>query len=190
MVMVNDEALKLKVLQFRDWGRVGNNSEDFAERFGHEVDGMEYDFKFLYSCVGYNTKSTEMNAAFGLVQLEKLDGFVAKRKALVKRYLANLAGTRFLLPDNSREPNWLAFPLMTENRKSCLQWLEEHHVQTRVCFAGNITRHPAFRHLLEEHPVADRIMAQGFLVGAHHGLTEEDVDYVCDVLKAWEATQS
>jgi len=189
MVMFNDEKLKMKALQYRDWGRVGNNSEDFSERFGHEVDGMEYDFKFLYSCVGYNLKSTEMNAAFGLVQLQKLDGFVKKRNALVKRYLENLKGTKFVLPDNSREPNWLAFPLMTKNRKSCLQWLEEHNVQTRVCFAGNITRHPAFRHLYAEFPAADQIMAEGFLVGAHHGLTEEDVDYVCDVLKAWEATQ-
>ncbi len=64
-----------------------------------------------------------------------------------------------------------------------LTFLEENQVQTRVCFAGNVTRHPVYRQFLEEFPNADKIMAQGFLLGAHHGMTVEDCDYVCDKIK-------
>jgi CDP-4-dehydro-6-deoxyglucose reductase, E1 len=61
--------------------------------------------------------------------------------------------------------------------------LEENNIQTRVCFAGNVTRHPAYRDFLEEFPNADKIMSDGFLLGAHHGMCVEDVDYVCDKMK-------
>ncbi|CAK0847059.1 unnamed protein product, partial [Prorocentrum cordatum] len=88
--MFNDEKLKDRALMFRDWGRIGNNSEDMSERFGHSVDGIDYDFKFLYGCVGYNMKACEMNAAFGLAQLEKLDRFRAMRARNINRYVENL----------------------------------------------------------------------------------------------------
>jgi CDP-4-dehydro-6-deoxyglucose reductase, E1 len=71
MVMFNDEKLRNVCLQFRDWGRIGDNSEDMSDRFNHSVDGIPYDYKFLYGVLGYNMKSSEMNAAFGLVQLER-----------------------------------------------------------------------------------------------------------------------
>ena len=64
-----------------------------------------------------------------------------------------------------------------------MTFLEENNIQTRVCFAGNITRHPAYRNFLQDFPNADIIMAQGFLLGAHHGMVEEDVDYVCNKIK-------
>ena len=82
MVMFNDEAHKKRALMLRDWGRIGTNSEDVSERFGFSVDGIEYDFKFLYGFRGYNFKACEMNAAFGLVQLDKLPRFAAIRKAV------------------------------------------------------------------------------------------------------------
>ena len=69
MIMFNTIEERNKALMYRDWGRIGNNSEDMSERFGHTVDGIEYDFKFLYGVLGYNMKSTEMNAAFGIVHL-------------------------------------------------------------------------------------------------------------------------
>jgi len=183
-VMFNDDKLKEKALMYRDWGRIGNNSEDVSERFAHKVDGIEYDFKFLYGALGYNMKACEMNAAFGLAQLRKLDKVKAIRKANINRYCERLkaAGTSYVLPERHNEYDWLAFPLMHKDRKGVLRFLESQDVQIRVCFAGNITRHPAFRHYLQDFPASDRIMAESFLIGAHHGLTFEDVDRVCDLL--------
>eukprot|EP00450_Noctiluca_scintillans_P019378 CAMPEP_0194517378 /NCGR_PEP_ID=MMETSP0253-20130528/50521_1 /TAXON_ID=2966 /ORGANISM="Noctiluca scintillans" /LENGTH=424 /DNA_ID=CAMNT_0039361331 /DNA_START=48 /DNA_END=1322 /DNA_ORIENTATION=- len=184
VVMFNDPELKMKALQFRDWGRVGNNSEDTTERFAHSVDGIEYDFKFLYSVLGYNMKACEMSAAFGLAQFAKLDKFKAIRKRHVHRYCEKLrkAGTSYVLPERHNEFDWLAFPLLHPDRKGLLRFLEENNVQVRVFFAGNITRHPAYRHHLQAFPNSDRIMAEALLLGAHHGLTDEDVDRVCDLL--------
>mmetsp|Transcript_99504 Transcript_99504/g.172722 ORF Transcript_99504/g.172722 Transcript_99504/m.172722 type:complete len:438 (+) Transcript_99504:82-1395(+) len=184
VVMFNDEKLRSKALMYRDWGRIGNNSEDMSERFGHSVDGIEYDFKFLYGGLGYNMKACEMNAAFGLAQLRKLDKFRAIRKANINRYVENLraAGTRYTLPERHDDFDWLAFPLMHPDRKNVLRYLENNEVQIRVCFAGNITRHPAYRHYLQDFPASDQIMADAFLIGAHHGITFEDVDRVCDLL--------
>ena len=71
MVMFNDEKHVKKALQYRDWGRIGDNSEDMSDRFAHDVDGIPYDYKFLYGVLGYNMKCSEMSAAFGLVQLER-----------------------------------------------------------------------------------------------------------------------
>lgn len=184
VVMFNDEKLRNKALMYRDWGRIGNNSEDMSERFGHSVDGIEYDFKFLYGGIGYNMKASEMNAAFGLAQLRKLDKFRAIRKANINRYVERLraANTRYVLPQRHDEFDWLAFPLMHPERKHVLRFLENNEVQIRVCFAGNITRHPAYRHYLQDFPGSDQIMADAFLIGAHHGLTFEDIDRVCDLL--------
>lgn len=183
-IMFNSEALKQKALMFRDWGRTGNNSEDVSERFAHSVDGIEYDFKFLYGCVGFNMKACEMNAAFGLAQLRKLDKFKAIRRRNVIKYVETLreANTRYVLPEKYAEMDWLAFPLMHPDRKGVLRYLEANDVQIRVCFAGNITRHPAYRHYLHDYPSSDQIMAEGFLIGAHHGITLEDVDRVCKLL--------
>ena len=183
VVMMNTEALRKKALMIRDWGRIGNNSEDVSERFNHDVDGIPYDFKFLYGAVAYNFKSTEMNAAFGLVQMTKLEKFKQIRREHIAHYCERLQGTTYVLPTDHEKYDWLAMPLQTKNRQKLLTFLEDNQVQTRVCFAGNITRHPAFRHLLVEgHEVADRLMAEGFLLGAHHGLATEDIDRVCDLL--------
>merc|ERR1712226_1364106 len=182
--MFNDEKLRDTALMMRDWGRIGNNSEDMTERFGHKVDGIEYDFKFLYGHLGFNMKACEMNAAFGLEQLKKLPKFRDMRKENIRRYVTNLqkANTRYVLPHNYDAFDWLAFPLLYHDRKGVLRYLESNDVQIRVFFAGNITRHPAYRHYLQAFPGADRVMKEGFLIGAHHGLELEDIDRVCDLL--------
>lgn len=181
MVMLNSEKLRDVCLQFRDWGRIGNNAEEVDQRFNHSVDGIPYDFKFLYGVLGYNFKSSEMNAAFGLVQMERLEKFVQIRRDNIKRYLENLKDIeQILLPDDSIEPNWLAIPLQYEDRLGLLTYLEEQDIQTRVTFAGNITRHPVYREYLQPFQNADTIMKNGFLLGAHHGMTIDDVDYVCE----------
>merc|ERR1712039_438004 len=180
----NDPKLRDTALMMRDWGRIGNNTEDMTERFGHKVDGIEYDFKFLYGCLGYNMKACEMNAAFGLAQLKKLDRFRAMRKRNIDRYVQNLrkAGARYVLPQRHEEFDWLAFPLLYHDRKGVLRYLESNDVQIRVFFAGNITRHPAYRHYLQDFEGADRVMREGFLIGAHHGLEFADIDRVCALL--------
>lgn len=184
MVMFNDEKHVTKCLQYRDWGRLGNDSEIVDDRFNHSVDGIPYDHKFLYSVLGYHMKACEMNAAFGLVQLERFKKFSEIRRVNFERYLENLQGVGDLvLPDDSIKPNWLAIPLQTEKRFELLTFLENNNIQTRVTFAGNVTRHPVYREYLQEFPNSDTIMKNGFLLGAHHGMTIEDVDYVCDKIK-------
>jgi CDP-6-deoxy-D-xylo-4-hexulose-3-dehydrase len=187
MVMFNSEAQLKRATMYRDWGRIGDNVEDPAERFNHNVDGIPYDWKFLYGVAGYHLKACEMNAAFGLAQWARLDGLLARRRANIERYLERLKDTKYyLLPDDSRKPNWLALPLMCPDRLELLHFLEARDVQTRVCFAGNITRHPAWRNFLQEFDGADHVMKDGFLLGAHHGMGPEQVDYVCDLLTEFE----
>src|SRR5210317_183450 len=184
MVMYNDEKHVTKCLQYRDWGRLGDDSEIMDDRFNHSVDGIPYDHEFLYSVLGYHMKACEMNAAFGLVQLERFKKFSQIRRANFERYLELLDGVGdLILPEDSIKPNWLAIPLQSERRFELLSFLEENNVQTRVTFAGNVTRHPVYREYLQDFENSDTIMKNGFLLGAHHGMTVEDVDYVCDKVR-------
>ena len=188
MVMFNNKEHVERALQYRDWGRLGDNSEIMDDRFNHKVDGIPYDHKFLYGVLGYNMKCSEMSAAFGLVQLERFEDYKHKRRTNFERYLENLKDVKeLILPDDSVEPNWLAIPLQTERRLELLTFLEENNIQTRVTFAGNVTRHPIYREYLQDFENADAIMKNGFLLGAHHGMTVEDVDYVCDKIKEFFA---
>jgi CDP-6-deoxy-D-xylo-4-hexulose-3-dehydrase len=190
MVMFNNEAHLKRASMIRDWGRIGTNAEDMSERFSHSVDGIKYDYKFLYGALGYNFKSSEVNAAFGLVQLRRFSEYKAIRRANAERYIENLKSVpEILLPDDSIKPNWLAIPLQYEKRLELLQHLESKNIQTRVTFSGNITRHPAYRQFLEVFPNADKVMAEGFLLGAHHGMTLDDVDIVCRHIKEFVAMQ-
>jgi len=186
MVMFNNEKFRNRALQYRDWGRIGDDSEIMDDRFNHKVDGIPYDHKFLYGVLGYNFKSSEMNAAFGLVQLKRFEQFEGIRRANFERYLENLKDVEeIILPDDSTKPNWLAVPLQTEDRLGLLTFLEDNNIQTRVTFAGNVTRHPIYREYLQEFENSDLIMKNGFLLGAHHGMTIDDVDYVCDKIKEY-----
>jgi len=174
MVMFNDEKYVKRALMFRDWGRIGDNSENMDERFAHDVDGLPYDYKFLYGVLGYNMKCSEMSAAFGLVQLERFQTFKQKRRDNIERYLENLKDVKeLILPDDSIKPNWLAIPLQTERRLELLNYLEDNNIQTRVTFAGNVTRHPIYREYLQEFKNADTVMKNGFLLGAHQGLDRD-----------------
>lgn len=184
MVMFNAQSHRDRCLSYRDWGRAGNNSEDMNERFNYKVDNIKYDFKFLYNCLGYNFKSSEMNAAFGLAQLAKFNEFKDIRRQNIERYIDNLQDVNeIVLPDDSLKPNWLAIPLQTKQRFELLTFLEKNGIQTRVTFAGNITRHPAYRQYLENFFNSDLIMERGFLLGSHQGMSIEDVDYVCNKIK-------
>jgi len=118
--------------------------------------------------------------------LKKMAKFKHIRRVNTERYIQNLHDVPkelLILPNDSLKADWLAFPLQTPNRLGLLTYLEDNNVQTRVTFAGNITRHPAFRQYLQPFPNADKIMGTGFLLGAHHGMTIDDVDYVCRLIK-------
>ena len=158
MVMFNDSKYLKRATMFRDWGRIGDNTELVVERFNHSVDDIKYDYKFLYGCLGYNFKSSEVNAVFGLEQMKKLSKFVAIRRQNVERYLSNLKGVKgIVLPSDTKNSNWLAFPIQVEDRLSLVNYLEDRNVQTRVIFSGNITRHPAYRKYLEAFTNSDII---------------------------------
>ena len=181
MVMFNKKEHMKRALMYRECGRIGDNSENMDERFAHDVDGIPYDYKFLYGVLGYNMKCAEANAAFGLVQLKKFQKYKEIRRNNIERYLYRLRNTpEIILPDDKIKPNWLAIPLQIEDRLGLLNFLEDNNIQTRVTFAGNVTRHPAYRKYLQDFPIADQVMKNGFLLGAHHGMTTQDVDYVCD----------
>lgn len=186
MVMFNSEKQLKRAIMFRDWGRIGENTEIVSERFNHLVDDIPYDFKFLYGCLGYNFKSSEVNAAFGLEQMKKLPKFVDIRRRNIERYLENLKDVPgIILPKDDKNANWMAFALQVEDRLALVNYLEDRKIQTRVIFSGNITRHPAYREFLGVFPNSDEIMRRGILLGCHHGMTVEDVDYVCDKLKCF-----
>ena len=182
--MFNDSELLRIATMYRDWGRIGDNKESVEDRFNYEIDGISYDWKFLYDVIGYNFKSSEMNAAFGLVQFSKIDDIKFKRRQLFERYLLNLKdNNNIVLPNDDLKTDWLAIPLIcNSNRKVLLTYLENNNVQTRVCFSGNITKHPAYQEFKKDFKNSDNIMAKGFLLGCHHGMTLDDVDYVCNLL--------
>lgn len=186
MVMFNSEKQLKRAIMFRDWGRIGENTEIVSERFNHLVDDIPYDFKFLYGCLGYNFKSSEVNAAFGLEQMKKLPKFVDIRRRNIERYLENLKDVSgIILPKDDKNANWMAFALQVEDRLALVNYLEDRKIQTRVIFSGNITRHPAYREFLGVFPNSDEIMRRGILLGCHHGMSIEDVDYVCDNIKGF-----
>lgn len=191
MVLVDDEKLRDRIYTLRDWGRVGNDREAFENRFNFTIDEIPYDSKFLYSELGYNLKMNEAGAAFGLVQLKRLDGFLKKRTDNFEK-LRNFFRKYekwFYLPEliKGAKTNWLAFPLTVKKstpftRYDFLKHMESKGIQTRVLFSGNIIRHPVYKKLkfrvsgsLKN---ADTIMASSLLLGCHQALTDNDIRYV------------
>lgn len=186
MVMTNDEAIALKLRSLINWGRVGSDNENFAERFNFTLEDIPYDAKFIYEYFGYNMKMTEAQAAFGLMQLQRLEDFQRIRAhnfAHLYSYFKEYEKW-FYLPQliQHAETTWLAFPLTIKahapfSRYQFLDYLDKQNVQVRVLFSGNITRHPIFKEYrrAKAFPNADEIMKSGFLLGLHQGLSETDI---------------
>ena len=196
MVMFNNPEHVRMARQYRDWGRVGSDEEEFDLRFRETLDEIPYDGKFLYGVLGYNFKSCEMNAAFGLAQLTRLDEILRLRRSLFEEYLIHLKDVPgLILPRDSSivsQVNWLAFPLQVQRdsegnnrRTGLLRYLESKGIQTRVFFSGNITRHPAYKSFKQAFTNADHIMSDGFLLGCHHGMNKSDVAFVCDAVLSY-----
>ena len=202
-VLTDNPRLKKLVESFRDWGRdcwcepgVDNTC---GKRFDWKLGDLPhgYDHKYTYSHLGYNLKLTDMQAAVGLSQLQKLPLFIAQRRANyqhLKRALAPLA--EFLeLPEATphSEPSWFGFPItLKENapitRHALIQHLESRRIGTRLLFAGNLLRQPAFqgtrRRVIGDLAKADRIMDRSFWVGVYPGLSAPMLDFIVAEMRA------
>ena len=193
MVMIDDEKLRDKIITLRDWGRVGNDDEDFDSRFTFEIDGIPYDSKFVYSEFGYNLKMNETAAAFGLEQVKKLPKFLKIRGKnwLLLHFHFRKYRKWLYLPEviEGAETNWLSFALTIKEeapftRYDLLKHFENDGIQVRVLFSGNITRHPVYKNSnlswrsSGSFVNSDHIMANGFLLGCHHGMGIKEVKII------------
>ena len=166
--------------------------QNIDDRFASDVDGIPYDYKFLYGVLGYNIKCTEHSAAFGLVQLKKLKKNLRKREInfnLHTKYLKKYS-EYFILPKQlpQSKSGWLAYPItITENasfsRTQMQIFLEKKNIQTRVVFTGNILRQPGFKNIKAKrdkngYPEADKVMKNGILIACHHGLTKKMINHI------------
>lgn len=209
-VYTDNPLLHKCVRSFRDWGRDCVCPSGKDNLCGHRFDGQYgelpkgYDHKYVYSHFGYNLKATDMQAAIGCAQLEKFPSFVERRKynfARLKDGLlaANESGrmtNRLILPEacEDSEPSWFGFPVTCRegiSREGIVRYLEGHGVQTRMLFAGNLTKHPCFDEMrasgegyrvVGELKNTDRIMADTFWIGVYPGMTDEMIDYMARML--------
>lgn len=195
-ICVDNPEYARKARLLRGWGRSSSltgESESTDARFGAAVDGVDYDNKFIFEDAGYNFLPSEMSAAFGLVQLDRLEEFITRR---IENFAALLNFFRdyehwFILPRqqaSTRTP-WLAFPLIVRedapfSRQEMQIYFESKAIQTRPVFSGNILRQPGFDSIdcvrqPEGYPNADRVMAGGLLLGCHQGMGENEVAHIC-----------
>lgn len=199
-VFVNSPLVKKQVESFRDWGRdcycpTGHDNTCF-KRFEWQLGDLPrgYDHKYIYSHIGYNLKATDMQAALGVSQLRKLDRFVAARKAnfnFLKTALSDVPD--FIMPEATAksDPSWFGFPITIRqdsglDRTKLLRHLDEKKIGTRLLFAGNLLKQPAYRNI--DHRVigdlknSDLVMTNTFWLGVYPGLSEEMLSYVCEVI--------
>lgn len=202
MLCINNDEQARQAKLLRSWGRSSSlfiESEAIENRFNVDVDGIPYDSKFVFEALGYNLEPSEMGAAFGLVQLSKLDKNIDLRAHWFQQHLDFFADYQhwFILPEqlsNSRT-GWLAFPLTIKDnapfKRTELQiFLEKRNIQTRTVFTGNILRHPGFKDIAckrssEGYPHTDQVMRGGMLMACHHGLNDEMMTHIHDSFKAF-----
>lgn len=207
MLCMNDQALARRALLLRSWGRSSSlfaDSESIERRFNVTLEGIPYDAKFVFEELGYNLEPSEIGAAFGLVQLAKLEHNIVAREENFARHLAFFADYEdwFVLPEQLAEARtgWLAFPLTVRSdapftRRELQTFLEKCDIQTRVIFTGNILRQPAManvevRKCAGGYPVADSVMKGGMLIACHHGLQSEQIDFVHESFAMFAAQYS
>ena len=207
MVCVSDEDIARRALLLRSWGRTSSlfvESEEIESRFNVELDGIGYDAKFLFEELGFNFEPSEMGAAFGLVQLDKLDRNIAARESNFKRQYDFFKTYEewFQLPRQmaGSRTGWLAFPLTLRpdapfTRTEMQVWFEERDVQTRPVFTGNILRQPAMKTVASSvspagYPVADAVMRGGILLACHHGLEHAQLEYMHETFEAFARSRA
>lgn len=204
-VYTNNPLLHKIIRSFRDWGRDCMCPSGVDNLCGHRFDRqygelpLGYDHKYVYSHFGYNLKVTDMQAAIGVAQIKKVPSFTERRRHNFERLYKALSDVqdKFILPEvcpNSK-PSWFGFLLTCRegvDRVKVVKYLEEHGVQTRNLFAGNLIKHPCFDEMrktgkgyrvigsLEN---TDRIMRDTFWIGVYPGMTDEKIDYMAKVIK-------
>ena len=201
-VFTNNFRIKRIAESFRDWGRdcycEPGKENTCNKRFEWQMGKLPfgYDHKYIYSHVGFNMKITDMQAACGLGQLNKLEKFILKRKKnliFLKENLKNLQDD-LLLPEAepNSEPSWFGFPITIKenskiNRKNLIEKLTEKKIGTRLLFAGNLTKQPAYMKknfkVSGELKVTDKVMANTFWVGIHPAIGEEELSFTAKTLK-------
>ncbi len=197
-VLIKSPLVKKQAESFRDWGRdcycETGHDNTCLKRFEWQLGDLPvgYDHKYIYSHIGYNLKATDMQAALGLSQLDKLDGFVAARKRNFKYLTKRLKGTEgLILPKATRnsDPSWFGFPITLDpalpiNREELLKFLDSRLIGTRLMFAGNIMRQPAYRNVdfrvVGDLKNTDIVMNRAFWVGVYPGLTTSMLDFIAD----------
>jgi CDP-6-deoxy-D-xylo-4-hexulose-3-dehydrase len=200
-VLTANLALARIVESMRDWGRdcwcEPGEDDRCMKRFGHRLGDLPegYDHKYIFSHVGYNLKSTDLQAALGLAQLRRLPEFGEARRRNWRRLRAGLDGVPGLLlpePTPGSDPSWFGFALTvlpgaSYTRRELADFLESRRIGTRRLFGGNLTRHPAYRD--REHRVAgdltnsDIITEHTFWIGVYPGITTEMIDYVAGSIR-------
>ena len=198
-VICNKGKLKVIAESFRDWGRdcwcepgkQDTCGKRFDQQFGELPEG--YDHKYTYSHIGYNLKVTDMQAAVGVAQLEKLEGFIEARQENFDRLMEGLGDLEehLILPEATphSEPSWFGFPVAMRpespvSRNEMVRSLEGRGIATRLLFGGNLLRQPAYRNI--EHRVvgdltnSDFVMENVFWIGVYPGIDEAMVDYMVE----------
>lgn len=198
MLCVNNPKWRERLIVLRGWGRQSSlfgekqRSERLENRFLTELSGIPYDAKFIFSEIGYNFLPLELSAAFALVQLKKFPKFVQIRRRNFQRLYQFFRHYEkyFILPRQTFQTTttWLAFPLIIKKnapftRLEIVKFLENCNIQTRPVFTGNILKQPGFRHITRRllrggYLNTEYIMRQGFVVGCHQGLSNEQFDYL------------
>ena len=198
-VFTKNSQLKTIIESFRDWGRDcycapgcdNTCGKRFDQQFGSLPQG--YDHKYTYSHVGYNLKITDMQAACGLAQMDRVEAFVAQRKENFSYLKAGLAScSEFLiLPEatDKSDPSWFGFPITIKpesgiNRVDLLKFMDQFKIGTRLLFAGNLTRQPYFKdvsyRVVGELTNTDIIMNHTFWIGVFPGLSKDHLDFVIE----------
>ncbi|MBQ8817590.1 MAG: DegT/DnrJ/EryC1/StrS family aminotransferase, partial [Clostridia bacterium] len=200
-----DNPLLSKIARsMRDWGRdcvCPSGVDNFCKhRFDRQYGELPlgYDHKYVYSHFGYNLKATDMQAAVGCAQLKKFPSFVERRRHNFARLKAALApvADKLILPEAcaNSNPSWFGFLITCEkgvDREKVVSYIESHGVQTRMLFAGNLTKHPCFDEMRatgEGYRIVgtldntDRVMSDTFWVGVYPGMTDEMIDYMAKTI--------
>lgn len=204
MVCTNDPAIARAIRSFRDWGRDcyceggqnGRCGQRFTKQYGELPLG--YDHKYVYSHVGYNLKMTDMQAAIGSAQMDKLPAFVQKRKENFVRWEQGFKAWEkyFILPkaEPDSDPSWFAYPVTVRGqagftRTELTEYLSRYGIETRNLFAGNMVKQPAYlqveKRIVGNLENTDVVMESTFFLGTYPGLNQDKIAYVLDKISAF-----
>ena len=197
-VLVKSPLVRKQVESFRDWGRdcycETGHDNTCLKRFEWQLGDLPvgYDHKYIYSHIGYNLKATDMQAALGVSQLTKVDHFTQRRQENFTHMTERLEGTEgLILPraTDGSQPSWFGYPITLDqnldvDREKLLRFLDSRQIGTRLMFAGNLTKQPAYQNIdfriVGDLNNSDTVMRRTFWVGVFPGLSTEMLDYVAD----------